>query len=219
LPYIEETGTIRSLFIPNLKSGLLMANQINTELELPEYEALATVLLDLGVYDEPARAHGLLCGLIVSTGGIETDEWLKALGPAQLTWHLVEQESREHLAYLIETTLSQFRDPEFQFSLLLPDEYEGLDERVRAFGIWCEGFIKGATREGNYFKLPNSPEIEEMMTDLREMSSIDDEVSEEEEQERAFFELQEYVKVAVLLLQSEFAELRDTTKKVTEPLH
>src|SRR5262249_4758827 len=127
--------------------------------------------------------------------------------------------AQQLLTQFIEKTLSQFRDLSVSFSMLLPDEETLLANRITAFGIWCEGFVTGLTFEGNYFKLPDSPEIEEMMSDLREMIRIDEEVDEAQEQEKAFFELQEYVKVAVLLLQEEFSESRSKINTVTELLH
>jgi len=196
-----------------------MSTQPQEHAAFPDYEEFAENLLTLGVYDAPSHTHGLLCGLIMSTGGIETQEWLKALSPVKLAWNELTEEQRELLTQLIEATLDEFRDPESKFTLFLPDDDELLEDRVRAFGLWCEGIINGLTLSGNYVKLPDSPQVLEMLDDLKQMSEVDDSVDEEEEQEKAFFELQEYVKVAVLLLQQEFASYRGTVKQTDGALH
>lgn len=195
-------------------------SQVDTpKLILPNYESLSRILFELGVHDEPARVHGLLCGLIVSTGGVEVSDWLKSLGPAALKWHAIEESSRELLSDLLETTLAQFCDPEMQFFLLLPHDEETMEYRVRAFGLWCEGFTQGLATQGDFFALSDSPEFKEMIDDIYSMTSVDDDVKEDEEQEKAFFELLEYVKVAVLFLQEEFSSARETGKKVAEVIH
>ena len=77
--------------------------------------------------------------------------------------------------------------------------------RIDALAMWCQGFLSGlGLMEIDYSK--GSLEVQEAIADLIDMSRLqyDDEITGKEDEERAYMELVEYTKVAVLLIHSEF---------------
>ena len=91
----------------------------------------------------------------------------------------------------------------FSFSLLLPDGDNGIEDRTQALGQWCSGFISGygqasVSRDGL------SEDASSALTDIAQISQVQaEEMEETEETERDFFEVCEYVRLAVLMLFSE----------------
>ena len=113
----------------------------------------------------------------------------------------------------------QLDDPEFGFSLLLPDDTVPLAQRVESLALWCQGFLAGLGLGGlqDQSKLPG--DSHEVMRDFVEISRLghgDDGVTNEDE--AAFAEIVEYVRMAVLLVYEELRPLR-TVRPDGAPVH
>jgi uncharacterized protein YgfB (UPF0149 family) len=106
---------------------------------------------------------------------------------------------------LHEATQGQLNDPTCDFHLLLPGDDEAIALRVQALGDWCQGFLTGLALGGikDLQALPDN--VREIANDLLEIarahSSYD--LEEQEEDEQAYAELTEYVRVGVMLINEE----------------
>lgn len=179
--------------------------------ELPNIDVIAAELTRLRLQSHPAGAHGLLCGLACAASGQATFAvWLSRLAAEQDDTMVLEPEEaarlKEHspLAQLYWVVGEQLRDPEYSFELLLPDESRSIAERCEALAAWCSGFLFGLGSSGG-LELDNvSPEVKEVLEDVVEISrfSVED-VQGGEEEEQAFAELEQYLRVAVLLVWTE----------------
>ncbi|WP_032672962.1 UPF0149 family protein, partial [Pseudomonas syringae] len=88
--------------------------------------------------------------------------------------------------------------------LLLPGDDEPLTERAAALGQWCQGFLAGfglAIGE----KVLGS-EAKAVLEDLAAIAQVQDALEESEDGETDFMEVMEYMRVAPLLLFTEFNE-------------
>jgi hypothetical protein len=110
------------------------------------------------------------------------------------------------LLALFEQTAKLLSEGGFEFDLLLPDDEESLSNRVDALRHWCLGFLLGLgfARSGDDWP----GESGELLKDLVEFTQVDSDV-EGEEDETAFFELVEYVRVAVQVVQSDLSSEGD----------
>ena len=153
-----------------------------------------------------AESHGLLCGLVCreSCGG--AGDYLQQLAAMRL---VVEPGEALHAA-LTEawrSTIAQFDDDEFAFALWLPDDEEPLEERAVALARWCSGFLAGLGSGGQLEAL--SEEAREAIGDLQEIARaelsapVGDE-GQSEEDEAAYTEIVEYVRVVALVLREDF---------------
>ncbi len=91
-------------------------------------------------------------------------------------------------------------DFDFSFSPLLPDDDDSLQERADALGEWCRGFLLGLGYGSNSADWPG--ECTEILRDFVDITHLDPEASGEED-ESAYAELAEYVRVGVQVIQRE----------------
>lgn len=141
-----------------------------------------------------AELHGLLCGLICASQGNNTlpvqykdSEMMQALFPdvAKQFSHALDQET-------------------FMLELLLPDDQQTLPIRMQALADWTQGFMAGLG-EGGFQWNKATNDVQEIMTDLQAIGQINveefaDDAAATEEDEKAFFEIYEYLRMAVLTI-------------------
>ena len=164
--------------------------------ELPPFNAVASQAASLGLAATPAELHGGLCGWLAG-GGVDRTDWLAAvLADAALP----APEDGSALAALRAVTVAQLEDRDFGFDLLLADPGAALADRTGALFDWCRGFLGGfGLATGTRPSL--SDEGQEALEDLARLAAARSEEFEAgEEDEDALAEIEEFVRVAVLLL-------------------
>lgn len=166
------------------------------EFELPSWDEVAQAAHRLTLASTPAELHGALCGWLSAGGGDVTD-WLAQVmaDPA-----LPAPATGDALDTLRTVSVSQLADPEFGFQMLLP---EGAAVAVRADALfaWCRGFLGG-------FGLacgdkPISEEGQEALADLANLAGAQLDEPDEENDEESLAEIEEYLRMAVLLLHAD----------------
>ena len=169
------------------------------------YDALALVISKLGAQQEPAELHGTLTGLLCANGNARADIWLQNLFPCMPNGDLLGDEAFDELKKLHETARESVNATDCEFQLLLPDDDSDLDQRVHALGEWCQGFLVGLSLGGisDFKALPE--DAREIAEDLVEIARADSSYSFDgsEEDEHAYAELVEYLRVGVLLINEE----------------
>lgn len=159
-----------------------------------------------------AELHGLLCGLICASQGnnklpmqYEDSAIMQALFPeiAKQFSHALDQET-------------------FTLELLLPDDQQTLPVRMQALAEWTQGFMAGLGEGGFQWKKATK-DVQEIMTDLQAIGQInveefaDDDVATEED-EKAFFEVYEYLRMAVLTIYTDLV-IANNLDNNSETLH
>lgn len=184
---------------------------------LPDYQTLQESLQRLDTEITPSEIHGTISGVLCAHPSVPPQTWQDHLWPH---WDKNDPLANEILAALNELhdiTLQQLNDPACDFQLLLPDDDDSLDARVHALGDWCQGFLSGLALGGikDFIDLPDDGrEVAEDLVEIaRAGSSYHLEGSEEDEQ--AYAELMEYMRVGVLLLNEELQPIRSEP----EPTH
>lgn len=164
------------------------------------------------VCKEPARisaaeAHGVLTGMLCVCGDLKLAQWLAALYDE--SDGAMSDADLPTLVDLCEQTRRALRDAEFSFELFLPDDNEDLRLRAAALGEWCQGFLYGVGFQGASGDWPE--ETAEVLSDLAEISRLDAEADGEGD-ETAFTEINEFVRIAVQMVQQEFAQAAPSTR-------
>lgn len=162
---------------------------------LPQYEALTTALRRVNSQLSAAECHGLIAGALntqntalISRFFTEDDERVKH-----------DTELAELISQLVHLTAESYRDENFNFQLLLPDDDVALQDRSRALAEWCGGYILGLLESGikEFDRLPE--DAAEVAKDLVEISQLD--TSEENSgSDSDLMQLEEYVRVGVQIL-------------------
>jgi len=157
---------------------------------------------------ELSECHGILCGMICGESGQTAADFMSQLSSLQLT---VDTDSvlQDALIEVFNSTTQQLADEELRFNLWLPDDDRPLDERTESLAQWCTGFLAGIGLGGPLQSL--SEEAAEALADLRQIARAgfslraddESESSVDEENEQAFCEIVEYVRVVTLILREE----------------
>jgi hypothetical protein len=125
---------------------------------------------------------------------------------------LLVAEALEVTNQLHDITRLQLNDPYCELQLLLPTDEDHIDQRVNALGDWCQSYLVGLTLGGVKDFSPLPDDARDMANDLIEIAragtSYDLEGSEEDE--NAYAELVEYVRVGVLLINEELQPTRSS---------
>lgn len=164
---------------------------------LPEV-VVASRELHLGV--DASELHGGLCGWLAG-GGEDTPDWLKRV---LVDDNLPVPATGDALDRLRIATASQLEDRDFGFELLLPEADASLYVRSGALFDWCRGFV-GAFGLAAGASPPLSEEGSEALADLVRLAAATPEEEGDEEDELALAEIEEFVRVAALLLHGDAA--------------
>lgn len=163
--------------------------------ELPSWSSVDAQARALTLSATPSELHGTVCGWLAG-GGADGPDWLaKVLADEQAP----RPEEGSPLDAMRAVSRAQFEDRDFGFALLLPDEDAPLSERSEALFDWCRGFLGGFGLAAGKDP-PLSDEGREALDDLARLAAATPEPDGDEEDEAAYAEIEEFVRVAALLL-------------------
>jgi uncharacterized protein YgfB (UPF0149 family) len=151
-----------------------------------------------------SECHGALSGLFCGRGQLDKDEWLAFIAPGVDPQDLLLRESLAALGMLHDITRQQLNDNLLDFHPLLPEDDASIDDRIDSLAQWCQGFLLGLSAGGvtQVEALPG--EGGEFLRDLLDIARADSyELEDDEQDEQSYFQLLEYVRTGVLLLNEE----------------
>lgn len=146
--------------------------------------------------------QGMLVGQLSSTPKLTEAQWIKSLVD-EAGMSSIKESFLVVLHYIHHVTLSGLNSAEFDLTLLIPDDQEDIESRVRYLADWCEGFIYGMGL-GTADKL--SKEATEILSDFADVSMVELPPAEERtknETEADFMELSEFVRMAAIMVYDE----------------
>lgn len=166
------------------------------------YRTIEQALNEQGADVSAAEAHGIATGMLCVDVRADSSNWLSELFGENFS----VAGSRGVLGDLFEQTRTLLTDDDFGFDLLLPDsEEDTLSEAVEAMRDWCQGFLFGiGFSQSNSNWTGEAGEIVKDIVEITKLEAFSEEDDSEEDQE-AFTEIQEYLRVAVQLIRNEMA--------------
>ena len=175
------------------------------------FDDLANLLAPLGTLNSPSELHGLLCGKLAGGATLSEINWLLEAVEFLDFIAAPDEQVRIALSRLYHTTCEQLRG-QFNLKLMLPDDDNSLNERVRALSEWCHGFLTGFGSVDHQGKRVITEEFEERLEDIANIVQIQaDDEEEEPSAEADYMEVTEYVRVVVNSLYLEFAADADAS--------
>jgi uncharacterized protein YgfB (UPF0149 family) len=171
------------------------------------YDELQRVLQDSRSLQEPAEAHGTLAGALCSSSDYGLLEWLHEILPDDSP---EEQALRTSvLQNVYDSTVRTLAGNEADFAPLLPDDESSLADRADALSHWCQGFLYGLGSGPASDPAKVSSEAGEIIHDITEITHVGVDADEQnEENEIAFAEVVEFLRVGVQILFVELAPAR-----------
>ena len=178
------------------------------------FEQLEELFFALKINADPSGFHGFLCGrLCCGVVGLED------LTTLSVQWLGLDEEQYDDaenaLQDFFQSALVNLEDLEFLFQPVLPDDELPLPERLLAVSQWCGNFISGLG-EGMGGEFEMSEEGKEALEDIAAIAQISTDLEIEEDAERDYAELVEYIRIAVQLV---FADLQGTPEEQQPTIH
>ncbi len=182
------------------------------EQSLPNYFEVNATLASTSDVASTSEAHGLLCGLISTdkTANMQGDMWAQAALEAASENDPVTDQNVAILKQLFDVTKAKLTQLEFDFALLLPDDDSPLGKRAEELGNWCMGYLSGLSLGGVDLEAiqlaEDAQDVLERMQDIAGIDYVNLDISEEDEE--AYVEVMEYVRMGVLMIHADLAKLR-----------
>lgn len=172
---------------------------------LPSSETLQSQMTKLKIKPSAHEVHGEICGLLCVGSSEKAENYIQSLlEESDVTRY--EKEVRS-LAKLLQISYQQMSTMSFDFHLLVPDDEKPLEERAKALGLWCQGFSDGVLNAGIDLAAIKGEESRDALFHITEIANIDyDYTIVTEEDEKAFMEVYEYVRMAVLMIHTELTK-------------
>ncbi|MFK7886643.1 MAG: UPF0149 family protein [Gammaproteobacteria bacterium] len=171
----------------------------------------AHLLVSAEGYEGAASHQGGFFGLACASPTDATDRWVQSVlddWPADLR----HEEHRDTLADAAGVWAKQLNEGQLAFGLIVAGDDAALHERTETLAQWCQGYLVGLAMGGikDHNALPG--DVPEFVNDLLKISqaAADGETNEDE---NAFYELCEYVRVGVQLVFDELAMVREAPKE------
>ncbi len=163
--------------------------------DLPSWSEVETQIGRLALSVAASELHGALCGWLAG-GGANDGQWLARVLADDALAAPHEGTALEELRL---ASAAQLVDRSFDFGLLLPDSDATLIARSGAVFDWCRGFLGGfGLAAGSSAVL--SPESSEALADIAKLAAAQAQEDGDEEDEAALVEIEEFLRVATLLL-------------------
>ena len=159
----------------------------------PTYNSVAEILSLADLPFSASELHGMLCAHICNNAHKEPFFIQHLLASVK------DQETHLQVIFALENyTAERLQHFDFRFELLLPNDDQPLQIRAQAFSEWCAGFT--AHFKPNAIEKDKLEEEEwEALMHIKEFSKLDyEQIEIKEEDEKAFFEITEYAKFALL---------------------
>lgn len=162
---------------------------------LPSLAEVDAALRPLDLATPASELHGALTGWLAG-GGADTPAWLAQV---MVDASLPPVPAEAPLGRLFRATADQLEDRSFGLELLLADDDAPLAVRSGSLFDWCRGFLGGFGLAAGA-QPPLSEEGGEALADLSRLASASPQDDGDDEDEDALAEIEEFVRVAVLLL-------------------
>ncbi len=169
---------------------------MSQQLSLPNYIEFTNILQNFQKIAHASFFHGAVCGCICG-GMIDINQQWKMFFKGQQK----DESVLLALQQLCDASLQQLKEFSFDFSLLLPDDETDINSRAEALGLWSQGFLVGL--EQAQVPITNRPpgEVTDSIHDFVEISKISfGDIATTEEDETAYAELVEYVRLSVIMI-------------------
>lgn len=179
-----------------------------------DYEALDTALRQAGSSWNAAQAHGLMTARLAILGAGADTGIVAPLFDGAVPGEAERSAAEALLAAELNATRRALAERLSEFSPLLPDDGDPAERRTAAIAHWSEGFLHGLVASGERQsavlreRLAAEP-VADIIKDMLELTrATADEGEWQEEEEQAYAEVVEYLRVAAQLVYEELADTR-----------
>lgn len=172
---------------------------------LPDFSEVDDALSSGGSLVRAAECHGVLCGILCASGTGDMQGWVRHLFESRNEKLDISAEALKILHDVHQGTIAEINHESFEFSLLLPGIDSVIEDRISALSEWCSGLSLGLSMGGLQDKMLENEDVREFIQDIQYIAEacFRAESDSEEHTEQSLAEIEEYVRMGVLLLNEE----------------
>lgn len=157
-----------------------------------------------GMPQTPAETQGLALGLYIGDVNKPLALWQSELYADLDPNDVLAQECRALLDRVFAAVFVGETGQSMQLSLFLPEDIVVNANRLQAVRGWCQGFLFGIGMGGKELSARLSDQARELLRDITEITRLDtDNVENSSEDQSALIEIEEYLRVGVMLIRDE----------------
>jgi len=171
---------------------------------LQQYGVAAELLDAQDVMATPAELHGVLCGMLCGGAPIRRDAWLQEFNELVNDGVALPVAVNAWLEALFAATLEGLT-LQAGLQLLLPEDDESLEDRLLAMSDWAQAFLAGFAviqRDLSHA----SDELQEMLSDISDITQLEQEMDEDPETEESYIVIYEHLKLGAMMAFEEFGQ-------------
>jgi uncharacterized protein YgfB (UPF0149 family) len=187
--------------------------------QLPHFDEVARVFASIFLDLNPSFAHGSWLGFIVGGRHHSPKAWVDFLLQKDDAWAGLDLKLQHLFLSIAEASVEQLGDIHYVLQLLLPDDEDGLEDRVNAISEWCLGFVVAIESSKTDLKPWMQTESQEALADMRDITEVEIDVSEDPHAEENYAEVVEYLRVAVSLIHQDILAGRTRSGQHSPYLH
>lgn len=185
--------------------------------EKVDHDRLEDSLQRCGASWDAAQTHGLLTGRLSVAGVAGGPDWLLTILEGVDENNAQRTECQKLLDTMYQSTYLQLSERLSEFEPLLPSDQDDVSLRTSGLAHWSEGFLHGLVSGDRSDELKERLGQEPLSDIIKDMLQITraglDEGADNEDNEAAYAELVEYLRVAAQLAFEELADIRNRTAK------
>ncbi|WP_095497389.1 UPF0149 family protein [Paraferrimonas haliotis] len=168
-------------------------------------EKIQQALRDAEIGLDPVELQAIIAGIIA--GGVRLDErgWRTPFYELVNDGQKLPEAIYRQAQRLYRENAAKLAEGDFKFELLLPeDDDASLTQRLEALSLWTQAFLTAvAMVQPNLNKAPR--DLKEMIDDLGAIAQVEANVDDSDDNEQAYVELAEYVKLVVVSCFTEYS--------------
>ncbi len=171
-----------------------------------DYAVIAAAMQRCGLPQSPAEAQGFALGLALAKVEGSRALWQQELYADFDPADVLAVECRGLLDRVFADVFSGDTPADLQLTLLLPQDIVVDSARMGAVRDWCQGFLYGFGLGGERSADRLSDQSRELLRDITEITRLDTEdIADDAEHRAALIEIEEYLRVGVMLMRDETA--------------
>lgn len=170
-----------------------------------QFETITQVLTEHDVIVDAAEIHGMICGMLCGGMALSDQNWKVVIQDTANQGTSLPSPVADILTELFNKTCQQLVDAQFELTLQLPDDASPINDRGLALINWVQGFLLGfGLQQQNLDGC--SEDVKEALEDFADIARMEEPMNEDEESEKALFEVIEYVRISALLCFNELGQ-------------
>ncbi len=196
---------------------------MSSEVPCPEFDEIADIYWRLGVMSSPSQLHGYLLGLLAVGYPMTEEQWLELAATFIDPVDTLAEADRHTFLELLQHARVQLEQGGMELRPLLPEDAVDISQRVDGLSQWCQGFLAGFAlggkqRQQQAGKQQYPAAVSELLNDIAAISQagLGEGDEEEAEREKSFFELGEFLRVAVVNVYLECQRLQADAEQRSE---